>query len=161
MSALPFFKPSTSTSLQHLSNAALAAPFPATKLPLRIANALANSLCCCSLFSCSREGSSFDVLVNGQPALNLACSDFLGLGNDAGVQVRAAGNSAMFIGCFIFIIIIISSSSGGGSSSSRRTVASCMIKQHREQEKTTAMTRNGRAAYNHWQYKQRILAAVL
>eukprot|EP00882_Tetradesmus_deserticola_P008287 GHRQ01008737.1.p1 GENE.GHRQ01008737.1~~GHRQ01008737.1.p1 ORF type:complete len:565 (+),score=217.81 GHRQ01008737.1:326-2020(+) len=37
----------------------------------------------------SREGSSYDVLVNGQPALNLACSDFLGLGSDPSVQRRA------------------------------------------------------------------------
>uniref|UniRef100_A0A383WDB8 serine C-palmitoyltransferase n=1 Tax=Tetradesmus obliquus TaxID=3088 RepID=A0A383WDB8_TETOB len=37
----------------------------------------------------SREGSCYEVLVNGQPALNLACADFLGLGNDADVQRRA------------------------------------------------------------------------
>jgi hypothetical protein len=46
------------------------------------------SLHCVFCLSCSREGSSFDVLVNGQPALNLACSDFLGLGSDTNVQVR-------------------------------------------------------------------------
>ncbi|KAF6262798.1 pyridoxal phosphate-dependent transferase [Scenedesmus sp. NREL 46B-D3] len=37
----------------------------------------------------SRKGSSYDVLVNGQPALNLACSDFLGLGSAPCVQRRA------------------------------------------------------------------------
>jgi hypothetical protein len=46
------------------------------------------ALHCVYCLSCSREGSSFDVLVNGQPALNLACSDFLGLGSDPNVQVR-------------------------------------------------------------------------
>eukprot|EP00775_Hariotina_reticulata_P007301 gene7301-7514_t len=37
----------------------------------------------------SLQGSGFDVLVNGRPALNLACSDFLGLGNDLQVQRHA------------------------------------------------------------------------
>jgi len=48
---------------------------------------LGQSRCAC-VDSCSLQGSGFNVLVNGRPALNLASSDFLGLGNDSQVQVR-------------------------------------------------------------------------
>lgn len=39
---------------------------------------------------CNRLGSTFNVTVDGHPALNLTSSDFLGLGNDPVVQVWAA-----------------------------------------------------------------------
>jgi len=41
----------------------------------------------CALFHSDRLGHTFDVTVDGHPALNLTSSDFLGLGNDPVVQV--------------------------------------------------------------------------
>jgi hypothetical protein len=38
-----------------------------------------------------RLGATFNVTVDGHPALNLTSSDFLGLGNDPIVQVRGLG----------------------------------------------------------------------
>jgi hypothetical protein len=47
-----------------------------------------------------RDGSAFKVKVNGRPALNLACCDMLGLGDDPVVQVRGwRGGLAHARGC--------------------------------------------------------------